>query len=173
MSEKFISIQEAIKKGSGKISIRGWIHRERGSNKLKFIVLRDSTNLIQCVLPKEKFEKQWKDIDKLLIESSVEIIGQIKKEPRAPTNYEVHAEKINIIQTAEPFPIAKDQSPEFLLDNRHLWLRSRKMVAVMKIRHTILDAFREHYKNKGFFEFSPPILQPTQCEGGSTLFPVK
>jgi len=173
MSEKFISIQEAINKGKGKVSVRGWIYRERGSNKFKFIVLRDSTNIIQCVLSHEKFKKQWKDIDKLMIESSIEVTGQVKAEPRAPTDYDLQVEKINIIQTAEPFPIAKDLSPEFLLDNRHLWMRSRKMVAIMKIRHTILQAFREHYIQKGFLEFTPPILQPTQCEGGSTLFSVK
>ena len=169
---KFVSIQKAIEKGKGKVSVRGWVYRERGSNVLKFLVLRDSTNIIQCVLPKEKFEKQWTDIDKLLIESSVEISGEIKKEERAPTGYEIHVEKIEVIQAAEPFPIAKDQSPEFLADNRHLWLRSRKMTAVLKIRSTVFGAIDEYFRSEGFYEYQSPIFQSVQCEGGSTLFEV-
>lgn len=172
MTEKFISIQEAIKKGSGKVSVRGWVYRERGSNQYKFLVLRDSTNIIQCVLPYEKFKKQWKDIDKLLIESSVEIHGTVKKEPRAPTNYDLLVDKIDIIQTAEPFPIAKDQSTEFLADNRHLWLRSRKMTAILKIRSTIFGAIHEYFRNNDFYEYQSPIFQSVQAEGGSTLFEV-
>ena len=76
---KFLSIEQAIKKGFGKVAVRGWVYRERGSNKFKFIVLRDSTNIVQCVLEREKFEKQWGDIDKLQVESSLEIFGTIKK----------------------------------------------------------------------------------------------
>ena len=172
MPEKFISIQEAINKGKGKVSVRGWVYRERGSNQYKFLVLRDSTNIIQCVLPHEKFKKQWKDIDKLLIESSVEIHGTVKKEPRAPTNYDILVDKISIIQTAEPFPIAKDQSTEFLADNRHLWLRSRKMAAILKIRSTIFGAIHEYFRNNDFYEYQSPIFQSVQAEGGSTLFEV-
>jgi len=159
-------------KGKGKVSVRGWIYRERGSNKFKFLVLRDSTSIIQCVLPREKFKKQWDDIDKLLIESSIEITGQIKKESRAPTGYEIHAEKINIIQTAEPFPITKDKSTEFLAENRHLWLRSRKMTAVLKIRSTVFGAIHEYFRDNNFYEYQSPIFQSVQAEGGSTLFEV-
>ena len=169
---KFISIQDAIKKGKGKVSVRGWIYRERGSNKFKFLVLRDSSNVVQCILPQDKFKKQWAEIDKLLIESSVEIHGQIKKESRAPTGYEIHAEKINIVQSAQPFPIAKDQSTEFLADNRHLWLRSRKMTAILKIRSTVFGAIHEYFRGEGFYEYQSPIFQSVQCEGGSTLFEV-
>ncbi len=172
MAEKFISIQEAIKKGKGKVSVRGWIYRERGSNQYKFLVLRDSTGIIQCVLPHEKFKKQWKDIDKLMIESSVEIHGVVKKEPRAPTNYDIQVDTIKIIQAAEPFPIAKDQSTEFLADNRHLWLRSRKMTAILKIRSTIFGAIHEYFRKQGFYEYQSPIFQSVQAEGGSTLFEV-
>ena len=76
---KFLSIKEAMKKGSGKVAVRGWIYRERGSNKMKFLVLRDVSDIIQCVLDRAKFEKQWENIDKIKIESSVEIEGTIKK----------------------------------------------------------------------------------------------
>jgi len=170
---KFISIQEAMKRRKGKVAVRGWIYRERGSNKIKFIVLRDSTNIIQCVLSREKFEKQWKDIDSLLVESSVEIEGEIKKDKRAPTGFEISVSKINIIGKAEDFPINKDLNEELLGDRRHLWLRSRKMTASMKIRSTILFAFHEFMHKKGFIEIQAPSLSGATSEGGSETFEVK
>jgi len=169
---KYSSIKEAMEQGNGQISIRGWVHRERGSNKLKFLVLRDSTNIIQCVLKKEDFEKQWNEIDKLQIEASVELTGEIKKDERAPTGYEVQVKKINIVGISENYPINKDQSIEFLADNRHLWLRSRRMTAILKIRSTVFGAIDEFFKKEGFYEYHSPIFQAVQCEGGSELFRV-
>ncbi|MBU2634047.1 MAG: asparagine--tRNA ligase [Nanoarchaeota archaeon] len=170
----FVSIQDAIKKGKGKVSVRGWIYRERGSSKIKFIVLRDSSNIIQCILEKDKIsDKEWENSQKLLIESSVEIEGTIKQDERAPTGYEINVTKLNVIHFAEKYPITKDQSTEFLLDNRHLWIRSRQLTAVMKIRSTVLESFREYFQKKNFYELSPPIFTPNACEGGSTLFEVK
>jgi len=170
---KFISIQEAIKKKKGAVSLRGWVYRERGSNKLKFIVLRDSTNIIQCVIDKEKVsEKEWNDANKLLIESSIELEGEIKEDERAPTGYEVKVSKLDVVHFAEPYPITKDQSIEFLADNRHLWLRSRRMTAIMKIRSTIFGAIHEYFRKEGFYEYQSPIFQSVQCEGGSSLFNV-
>ena len=171
-SQKFISIKEAMDKKSGKVAVRGWIHRERGSNKMKFIVLRDSTNLIQCVLEKQNFEKQWEEIDKLKVESSVEVFGEIKEDKRAPTGYEISVDKINIIQIAEEFPIQKDLNEELLGDRRHLWLRSRKMTSILKIRSTVFGAIHEYFRENGFYEYQSPIFQAVQCEGGSTLFNV-
>jgi asparaginyl-tRNA synthetase len=172
MTQKFISIQEAMKQGKGKVAVRGWIYRERGSNKLKFLVLRDSTNIIQCVLGKESFEKQWEAIDKLQIEASVEIEGEIKEDKRAPTGFEIKAEKINIVGLSEEFPINKDLNEELLGDRRHLWLRSRKMTAIMKIRGTVFEAIHEYFHGEGFYEYHSPIFQSVQAEGGSTLFKV-
>src|SRR3989338_9594128 len=169
---KFFSIQEAIKQGQGTVSLHGWVHRERGSNKLKFVVLRDSTNLIQCVFDRSLFEKNWEQIDKLSVESSVEITGELKKDQRAPTGYEVQVKEFKLVGLSENFPITKDQSIEFLADNRHLWLRSRKMTAVLKIRSTIFAAIDEYFKGQGFYEYHSPVFQAVQCEGGSDLFSV-
>lgn len=172
--QKYISIQEAINQKKGEVSIRGWIYRERGSSKLKFIVLRDSTNIIQCVIKKEIVgDKKFEIADKIQVEASIELTGEIKEDKRAPTGYEIQVSDFLVVGESHEYPITKDQSIEFLADNRHLWLRSRKMTAIMKIRSTVMQAFREYYLKKNFFEFSPPILQPTQCEGGSTLFSVK
>jgi asparaginyl-tRNA synthetase len=172
MSEKFISISDAMKKGKGKVAVRGWVYRERGSNKMKFVVLRDSSNIIQCVIERQNFEKQWDEIDKLKVESSLEIEGEIKEDKRAPTGYEISASKINIVQIAEDFPINKDLNEELLGDRRHLWLRSRKMTSILKIRSTVFNAIHEYFRNEGFYEFQSPIFQAVQAEGGSTLFHV-
>jgi asparaginyl-tRNA synthetase len=173
MVKKYLTIKEAMEKGSGEVSLRGWVHRERGSNKLKFIVLRDHTNLIQCVFERANLENVWDEIDHLQVESSLTITGTIKKDERAPTGYELHVKGYQLIGKSEKYPITKDQSVEFLADNRHLWLRSQKMVAIMKIRSTYVQAREEFFIKEDFFRFDTPILQPTQCEGGSTLFEVK
>ncbi len=172
MTIKYLSIQEAIEKGKGIVSIRGWVHRERGSNQLKFITLRDSSNIIQCVFERKDFEKKWEDIDHLQVETSLEISGEIKEDKRAPTGYEIHVTNFEIVGKSENYPITKDQSIEFLADNRHLWLRSRKMTAILKIRSTIFGAIDEYFRKEGFYEYQSPIFQSVQCEGGSTLFAV-
>jgi asparaginyl-tRNA synthetase len=171
----FISIQEAIHKGSkagAHVAVRGWVYRERGSNNMKFIVLRDSTDIIQCILAKSKFEKQWNEIDKIQVEYSLEIEGTIKRDKRAPTGFEIETDRIKIIGTSNKFPIHKDLNEELLGDRRHLWLRSRKMTAVLKIRSTVFGAIHEYFRGEGFYEYQSPILQSVQCEGGSTLFNV-
>src|SRR3989338_7304071 len=172
MTEKFISIQQAIEQGKSLVSLHGWIYRERGSNKLKFVILRDSTNIIQCVFDRTLFEKQWEDIDKFQIECALTLSGELKKDERAPTGYVVQVKKFTVIGKSENFPIAKDQSVEFLADNRHLWLRSRKMTAILKIRSTVFGAIDEFFKSEGFYEYHSPIFQAVQCEGGSELFSV-
>ena len=168
----YITIQEAMDKGKGQVSLQGWAHRERGSNKLKFVLLRDHSNLIQCVIERENFEQQWEQIDKMQIETSMRLTGNIVKDERAPTGYEVHVTNLEIVGESDNFPIGKDFSVEFLADNRHLWLRSRKMSSMMKIRSTIFGAIHEYFRMHKFIEYQSPILQAVQCEGGSTLFTV-
>ncbi len=171
---KFLSIKEAIKKGRGEVNIRGWVYRERKSKDVMFIVLRDSTGIIQCVIKQDKIARQeWELAEKILIESSMEVTGVIREDKRAPEGYEIDVKHIVVIHIAEPFPITKDQSTEFLLDKRHLWLRSRKLSAVMKVRSTVMKAFREFFYKNGYYEMEPPIFTPTSSEGGSDLFEVK
>ncbi len=170
---KFLQISEAINKGSGKVAVRGWVFRERGSNKMKFVVLRDSSNIIQCILKRDKFEKQWNEIDGLKIESSIEIEGTIKEDKRAPTGFEIEVSKINIIHIAEDYPINKDLNEELLGDRRHLWLRSRKMTASMKIRSTVMFAFHELMHKMGYTEIEAPSLSGATSEEGSDTFEVK
>jgi asparaginyl-tRNA synthetase len=170
----FIPIKEAMKKGTGHVRIRGWVYRERKSNSMAFIVVRDSSGIIQCVVPKDSVdEKTWKDAESIRIESSIEIEGEIREDKRAPTGYEIRASRMNVVHLADVFPITKDQSTEFLLDKRHLWLRSRKLTAVMKIRSTVFEAIDDYFRSRGFYEVAPPIFTPNACEGGATLFEVK
>ncbi len=171
---KYISIRDAMKKGSGKVALHGWVYRERGSKKVYFLVLRDSTDIVQCVLKHEDFsDKEWEEINKLKIESSVELEGVIKKDSRAPTGFEVQVSKINIIHIAEDFPINKDLNEELLGDRRHLWLRSRKMTAMLKIRSTVFGAIHDFFRSKGFYEFQSPTILSAAGESGSTVFEVK
>ena len=169
-----LTIKEVEARKEGEVKLRGWIHRERGGSQLKFIVLRDHTGTIQCVIEKGRVgEEQFKIADKLQVEASLEIKGIVKEDKRAPTGFEVVVDEFKVIGESDTYPITKDQSPEFLLDKRHLWLRSQKMTAIMKVRSSFVQARQEFFKKEGFFQFDPPILQPSQCEGGSTLFEVK
>ncbi|MEM2130912.1 MAG: asparagine--tRNA ligase [Candidatus Woesearchaeota archaeon] len=172
--KKFISIEKALKEGKGFVDIRGWVYRERKHSDVVFIVLRDESDIIQCVIRKENVSNElFEKAQKLTIESSLIFSGELKKELRAPTGYELIVKEMEIVQIAEPFPITKDFSPEFLLDNRHLWIRSRKINAILKIRHTVVGAIHEFFRTRGYYEFDAPIFQPNACEGGSTLFEVK
>ncbi|MFC1741839.1 asparagine--tRNA ligase [Nanoarchaeota archaeon] len=171
---EYMTIQQAMDKGSGEVSLRGWVHRERGSNKMKFVVLRDSTNTIQCVIEKAVIgDEMFGTADKLQVEASLTLTGEIKKEERAPTGFEVHVKSFSVVGECDKFPIRADQSREFMDDNRHLTLRTRRMAAILKVRSTYFQVREQFFIDKGWYRFDAPILQPSQCEGGSTLFEVK
>ena len=153
------------------VSVRGWIYRIRSSGNMVFAVVRDPTGIIQVTVKKDKVsEKQWKEANEAYVESSLTVKGTVKKDERAPGGYEIGATGFELISRGEPFPIAKDLSEEYLLDIRHLWLRSQKMTAIMKARHHIVNYLREFFNNEGFYEIAPPIITKSGCEGGSTLF---
>jgi len=166
---KYLTIREALKKGKGKVSIRGWIYRERSLKDKVFLVIRDSTDIVQCIVKGKLYGKA----KELLIESSVKIEGTIRKDKRAPTGYEIDVSKLDVVHKAEKYPITKDQSIEFLADKRHLWIRSRKITSILKIRSTVFGAIHEFFRKKGYFEFQSPIIIPGGAEEGPTLFEVK
>jgi asparaginyl-tRNA synthetase len=170
---KYMTIEETLKKGLTEVYLRGWVYRERKSNKFAFIVLRDETDIIQCVIKKKNTPKVFEKAEELTVESSIKISGKLREDDRAPTGYEVGVTDLEIIQIAEPFPITEYQSQELLYDNRHLWLRSREMTAILKIRHTIVGAIHEFFRKNGYYEFDAPVFQPMMSEGGATLFEVK
>jgi len=169
----FISIKDAMRQGAGEVHLRGWCYRARGSNALRFIVLRDATDIIQCVVEKVLVdESSWTDAQKTDVEASLEVTGEIAEDKRAPTGFEVKIKSLKLIGESVGWPIQKDQSTELLADMKHLWLRSRYMTAILKIRSTVFGAIHEYFRSVGFYEYQSPIFQATQAEGGSTLFTV-
>jgi len=177
MSEiRWKKIEEILdeKRTDETVHLRGWIYRTRSSGNIAFTVIRDATGTIQATVKKGNLpDNEFEDAEKALIESSVELKGIVKEDKRAPEGYELQVKGFNVVNFAEPFPIVKDQSPEFLLDQRHLWIRSQKLNSILKIRSTVAGAIHKFFTDRGYFEFDAPILQPNQCEGGSTLFEVK
>ena len=156
------------------VHIRGWIWRTRSSGKIVFATLRDHTGVIQTTVKKGNLpDDAFDDAVKALLESSVEITGTVKADQRAPGGFEVQVSGFNVVGFADAYPIQKDQSEEWLRDNRHLWIRSRKMTAIMKVRSTMTGAIHEFFRNEGYYEFTPPIFTPNAAEGGATLFEVK
>jgi len=154
-----------------KVTLHGWVYRKREGKDNIFLVVRDATNILQAVIAKDS--SAWKTAEEATIESAITLTGTVKEDKRAPGGFEIAADKIEIIGLAETFPIAKDQSEQFLRDVRHLWLRSRKMNTVMKIRSEVLQYINEFFKRKGFFEVSPPMFISSAVEGGATLFGLK
>ncbi len=154
------------------VTLKGWLYNKRSSGKVKFLILRDGTGLLQCVYFKGNVSEQIFDIaDKIGQESSIEVKGKVKVEPRAPGGYELDGSDLKIISEAHDYPITpKEHGVEFLMDNRHLWLRSNKQIAILRIRHRLVKAIRDFFDNRGFTLMDPPILTPAACEGTSTLF---
>ena len=153
------------------ISVRGWVYRKRESKDIIFFIIRDATGIVQCTVRKDSSE--WADAKRVTIESSVTLSGTVKKDERAPGGFEVSVDQLKIVGLAETFPITKDQSEEFRRNVRHLWLRSRRMNTIMKVRSETLRFVHEFFRKKSFIEVSPPMFISSACEGGATLFGLK
>ncbi|MET1160478.1 MAG: asparagine--tRNA ligase [Thermoprotei archaeon] len=157
-----------------RVCIRGWIYRRSVVGGKAFVRIRDSTGVIQVVVDREVLgENIVRELKDIGLEASVEACGVVVKQPRAPGGYEVHADYFRIIGYSRDFPIKGGEGIEYLLDNRHLVLRSPRYAKIMKIKHTVLKAGREYFLENGWWEVTPPILTASACEGGATLFPVK
>jgi asparaginyl-tRNA synthetase len=154
------------------ITLRGWVYNKRSSGKLQFILLRDGTGIIQCVAFRGNFSPEEFDaLDKLTQESSIEIQGKVRKDSRSPGGFEVDVTGFKIVQLAENYPITpKEHGTAFLMENRHLWLRSSRQHAIIKIRHEIIKACRDYFDDQGFTLVDTPIFTPNACEGTTTLF---
>ena len=155
------------------VHIRGWVYRKRESKDTIFLVVRDATDIIQSTIKKDPGYRAWATAENVTIESSVELGGTVKRDKRAPGGFELAVDQLRIIGLAETFPIAKDKSEEFLRDVRHLWLRSRKMNTVMRIRSEVLRFVHEFFRKEDYVEVSPPMFISSACEGGATLFGLK
>ena len=150
------------------VKLRGWVYRLRRIKDKVFIVLRDSTGIIQVVADKGVIE----DYRGLGIEASILVEGTIRRDERAPGGFEIAASKVTVVGPSKEFPISRDFSREFLLDVRHLWVRSTKMTAMMKLRSEVFRFIREFFHSRGFYEVQAPMFITAAVEGGATLFEV-
>ncbi len=171
METRFITTREALRGADGeRVRLRGWVYRKRDLGNKVFLVLRDSEGIVQCVA--DKGSQAFPEAQKATIESSIMIEGSLRSDPRAPGGKEVEVESLAIVGPAEDFPIKGGESVDYLLDVRHLWLRSRTLTQIMRIRSTVLEALRDYFASNGWWEVSPPILTQSAVEGGATLFTV-
>ena len=157
------------------VRLDGWLYNKRVTKNLQFLLVRDGSGIAQCVVVKADAPAAlWEAGERAAQESSISIEGAVKAEPKAPGGFEISASSAVLHQVAVDYPIAKQEhGPDFLLSNRHLWLRSRKQVSVMKVRHTVIKAIRDYFDSNGFTLVDAPIFTPAACEGTTTLFEVK
>lgn len=167
-----IYINKASDHVGEEVQIAGWLYNKRSSGKLQFLILRDGTGLMQSVVfQKGVSEETWAIAEEITQESSVIATGTVSEEPRSPGGYELQVTSLELIQKAEEYPISpKEHGIEFLMDNRHLWLRSKRQHAILRIRHEIIRSMRDYLDNRDFILVDPPIFTPNACEGTSTLF---
>ncbi len=154
------------------VMLHGWLYNKRSSGKIRFLVMRDGTGLVQGVVVKAHVpEDVFARFDVLSQESSFTMTGTVREETRAPGGYEMDVKDIGVIHVAQDYPITpKEHGVEFLMDRRHLWVRSSRQHAILRIRHEIIRAIREFFDSRGFLLFDAPIFTPAACEGTSTLF---
>jgi len=154
------------------VRLQGWVYHLRSSGKVRFLVLRDGSGLAQAVLVKGQMpEADFQAFDRLTLESAVELCGRVKADARAPGGYEVEATALTPLHIAEPYPIQpKEHGVGFLLDHRHLWLRSPRQQAILRVRDEVSRACRDFFHERGFVLVDTPILTPTACEGTTALF---
>ncbi|MEO0336208.1 MAG: asparagine--tRNA ligase, partial [Pseudomonadota bacterium] len=152
--------------------LRGWVYNSRSSGKIKFLLLRDGSGICQCIFFKGACEESsFEKFGELTQETSVKVIGTVKEEPRSPGGFELGAESLEIYQIAEEYPISpKEHGVDFLMSHRHLWLRSKKQTAALRVRSEIVAAIRDFFDGRGFTLMDAPIFTPSACEGTSTLF---
>jgi len=160
---------------STQVKLRGWLHNRRSSGGILFLILRDGTGFLQCTAKKDQLVEKFTEIEGLPLESTVEVEGEVTKDPRAPRGYELRIRDLRVLQRSyEDFPIAKKyHGPEFLLDNRHFWIRSKKMQTILRVRALLIEESRHWLKDHEYLEVQVPILVSAAVEGGSTLFEVK
>jgi len=170
-----VSINEIGKYVDKEVVIRGWMYNKRGSGKIQFLQLRDGSGMIQAIVVKgdasdEVFEKG----EKLTMESAVAVTGKVSKHPKFDDVFELQVTNIDILHlNKEEYPISKkDHGPDFLLNHRHLWLRSKKQWAIQRVRNTIINATYEYLNKNGFIKIDAPIFTPNACEGTTELFEV-
>lgn len=167
-----VYIRELAAHVGTEVTLKGWLYNGRAGGKIMFLILRDGTGICQCVVTQDSVgEADWLAAKGLTQESSFTVTGTIRADERAPGGFEMDVRTLAVVSIAEEYPITpKEHGIEFLADRRHLWIRSRRQAAILRIRHSIIRAIRNFFDDRGFVLFDAPILTPNAVEGTSTLF---
>ena len=157
------------------VTIRGWLHNRRSSGKIHFLIVRDGSGFIQAVMSKAGVgEELFRVADHLSQETSLIVTGAVRADSRAPGGYEIDVSRLEIVGQSQDYPITpKEHGVDYLLDRRHLWIRTERQQAILRIRHEVIDAVRDFFNTRGFILADTPIFTPAACEGTTTLFPVQ
>lgn len=171
---EYIFLKDIARHHGREISVKGWVFNIRSSGKIYFLQVRDGTGFIQAIVEKSSLpDEVWDRTGKLTLESSVIVSGKVTAHPRQKDVFELHVNDLLIVQVADEYPIGKkEHGPDFLLDHRHLWLRSRRQWAIQRVRNTIINATYQWLNSQGFTKIDAPILTPTSCEGTTELFAI-
>jgi asparaginyl-tRNA synthetase len=170
-----VYIEDIARHEGQRVILRGWLHNRRSSGKIHFLTVRDGSGFIQAVMSKAAVsEDVFKAADHLTQESAIILSGTARADTRAPGGYEIDADTLEIVSTAEDYPITpKEHGVDYLMDRRHLWIRTERQHAILRVRAEVIAAVRAFFDDRGFTLADGPIFTPAACEGTTTLFPVK
>jgi asparaginyl-tRNA synthetase len=170
-----VYIEDIAKHEGQPVAIRGWLAGRRSSGKIHFLQVRDGSGFIQAVMSKAAVgEAAFATADHLSQESAIVVHGTARADTRAPGGYEIDVTGLEVVQAAHDYPITpKEHGVDFLMDRRHLWIRSPRQHAVLRVRHEVIEAVRDYFNSRGFVLADTPIFTPSACEGTTTLFPVQ
>jgi asparaginyl-tRNA synthetase len=168
-------IEDIAKYEGQQVTIHGWLHNRRSSGKIHFLIVRDGTGFIQAVMSKAGVgEEAFTKADHLSQETSLSVTGTVRADKRAKGGYELDVQSIDVHGLSQDFPITpKEHGVDYLMDRRHLWIRTERQVAILRVRHEVINAVRDFFNGRGFILCDTPIFTPAACEGTTTLFPVQ
>ena len=170
-----IYLEDIGRHAGEEITIKGWLHNRRSSGKIHFLILRDGTGFVQAVISKAAVgDEQFKLADHLSQETSIIVTGTARADSRAPGGFEIDVKRVEVVGESHEYPITpKEHGVDYLLDRRHLWIRTERQQAILRIRHEIINAVRDFFNTRGFILADTPIFTPAACEGTTTLFPAQ
>ena len=169
-----VRIADFIKHVGQEVRVQGWLHNKRSSGKLQFLIVRDGSGFAQGVMAKNAVsEEEWAAAEAMGQESAIEVTGSVREDKRAPGGFEMDVRGLRVVHTTHEYPITpKDHGTAFLMENRHLWIRSQRQHAILRVRHAVVKAVRDFLDGEGFTLVDTPIFTPAACEGTTTLFGV-
>lgn len=172
---QIVYIEDIAKHEGQQVRLRGWLHNRRSSGKIHFLTVRDGTGFVQCVMSKQAVgDDMFRRADHLAQESAIIVDGTVRADSRAPGGFEIDASALEIVSEAKDYPITpKEHGVDYLMDRRHLWIRSPRQEAILRVRHEVINAVRDFFNGRGFILADTPIFTPAACEGTTTLFPVQ